>query len=485
MDKYPVSALATHIEIGDLSLADCYPQIVEHGTEQNKHEVPRIVFRACLPPRLKDGEIFNFVSVDYVNETVDNAKDKLKEIDIMSDALYYIYVGKYKTLKTPVKTILTSRGFVPNDIVNTFFESKIAKQEYKDEGDFIQTYYNEETKTAIVIGSETSDYFWNVCAAVHPRIIPWYYNVKADFKMDEHPLNEDERALVRAVDVGDNEFIAAAQKIYDSTDVAEKVQAIKFRNMYRGVRTKLIANCDSTIQSSNNEFSCLERQIQEVACKIRDAVMQKAALEAGEDEDGAVLSKLFSRSNLAVKEWRGNELIFTAGANVVAFEGEKTETIIASKGCAIYSSMSGCGLTWEQAHELLKAVLVDREIFIPVYSNFKLSLENTSITVVQHNPPAPKFVNHIPHPHHEYYECTGTNLSRAASQLRDGNYVGAVNQVAGCVGTITLEDGAVMSRFAEKMLWKKSETPFMLPDGKKVNCVDAVKWLEANKAKEE
>lgn len=476
-EKYPVSVLSSHPEIGDLSLADCYPQIVEHGTEQNKHEVPRIVFRACLPPRLKDGEIFNFVSVNMTNETVDGAKEKLKTMAFMPDSLYYIYVGQYKTLKTPVKTIFSDCGFVPNDIVNKFFDGRIEKQEYKNEGDFIQSYYNEEKKIAVVVGSIISEYFWNVCAAVCPRIIPWYFNVTPDFTLDKHPLTEDERELVRAIDIGDTAFIAATQKIYDKTDVAEKVQATKFRNMYRGVREKLIKNCNDTILQLNREFESLEKQIQERAYKIRDAVMQKQALESGKDDDGSALTKLFSRPNIAVKEWQGDDLLFTAVSDhVVPFDMDCAEEYFADLENAIYS---GChDLKREEARKLLVATFIDAEIRFPVYTNFKLSLKNTKLEVVQHSTPAPKFSAYVPHPHHEYYNCTGNNMTRAANYLKEGNYAGAVNQAIGSVGTITLDDSWVMGDFGSKLLWKKNETPFLLPDGKKVNFIDAYKWLK-------
>lgn len=476
-EKYPVAVLSIHPEIGDLSIADCYPQIVEHGTEQNKHEVPRIVFRACLPPRLKDGEKFNFVSVSYVNETVDNTKTKIDEMAFMPDSLYYIYVGQHKTLKTPVKTLLTKKGFKPNDIVNTFFDGRIEKQEYKNEGDFMQVFSDEEKRIAVVVGSIVGEYFWNVCAAVCPRIIPWYFGVKSDFKLDNHPLNEDEKALVRSVDIGDNEFVDAAQKIYDKTDVASQVQAIKFRNMYRGVREKLINNCNNTILQLNREFESLEKQIQERAYKIRDAVMQKQALESGKDDDGSALTKLFSRPNIAVKEWQGDDLLFTAVSDhVVPFDMDYAEEYFADLESAIYS---GChDLKREEARKLLVATFIDMEIRFPVYTNFKLSLKNTKLEVVQHSTPAPKFNTYVPHPHHEYYACTGNNMTRAANYLKEGNYAGAVNQAIGSVGTITLDDNWVMGDFGSKLLWKKNETPFLLPDGKKVNFIDAYKWLK-------
>lgn len=484
-EKYPISILSTHPEIGDLSLADCYPQVIEHGTEQNKHEVPRIVFRSCLPPRLKDGEIFNFASVNFTNETVDNTKDKMREMELMPNSLYYIYVGQYKTLKTPVKTIFTERGFTPNDIVNKFFDGRIEKQEYKNDGDFIQSYYNEENKIAVVVGSIVSEYFWNVCAAVCPRIIPWYFNVTPDFKLENHPLTEEERELVRAIDIGDEAFIAAAQKIYEKTDIPGRVQAIKFRNMYRGVREKLIKRHKDNISTWNGQFASLERQIQELADKIREASMLRTALEAGTDDDGSELARLFTRPNLAIKEWQGNNLIFSISSMIAPYNTDSAETDLENPHHDIYYNRDNTKLNAEEARDLLKAVFIDRIIKIPVYSNFKLSIENNRVEVIQHQEPAPKFIGYTAHPHHEYYGCTGSNIGQAAKCLAEGNYPGVIAQLIGSVATLTFSDSTVMSDFGRKILWSKSKKPFLLPDGTKVNCEKAYEWLVKYNKEEE
>lgn len=484
-EKYPVAVLSIHPEIGDLSIADCYPQIVEHGTEQNKHEVPRIVFRACLPPRLKDGEKFNFVSVSYVNETVDNTKTKIDEMAFMPDSLYYIYVGQYKTLKTPVKTLLTKKGFEPNDIVNTFFDGRIEKQEYKNEGDFMQVFSDEEKRIAVVVGSIVGEYFWNVCAAVCPRIIPWYFGVKSDFKLDNHPLNEDEKALVRSVDIGDNEFVDAAQKIYDKTDIASQVQAIKFRNMYRGVRQKLIQKHKDNIHSWNSQFASLEKQIQDLAGKIREASILRTALEAGKDEDGSELARLFTRPNLAIKEWKGNSLCFTISSMVSPFDMDSAEEDLNNDYHEIYNDYENTDLSWDEARDLLLAVFVDRKIKLPVYSNFELSMENSTVVPVRHQEPAPKFRGYTAHPHHEYYGCTGSNIGQAAKMLAEGNYPAVIAQLIGSVATITFSDSTVMNDFGRKVLWNTSQRPYLLPDGTMVNCKDAYAWLKEHENEED
>lgn len=482
--NYPVSRLSQAIDIGDKSLSDCYPHIIEFDTDDAQHAVPRVIFRAFLPHRLKEDEVFNFVVNDLAKSTVDDVKSTLNEMNFMPSSLYFIYVGKYKTLKTPVKTALTKRGFVPNDIVNRFFDQRIDKQPYKDEGDFMQVFADAENKVAIAIGSVSEDYLWNVIAAINPRVIPWYYGVESDFK--ESPLTADEITLARAVDKGEEAFVAAAQKIYNETDVADKVSAIRFKNMYKGVKEKLIRQYTDNIANWNAEFARFESQIQETAKKIRDASIMKSSLENSEEDDGKSMADFFTkRSNLSIKRWEGNALIFTVASMASPFNYDAAESDLKRSGHAIYRGRDNCDLTQDQAKKLLKAVFIDRVIKLPLYSNYRLSLSEASIRLAMNEPAAPKFAGYTPHPHHLYYGCTGNNLSQAATCMRDGNYVGAVSQVIGSTATITFADETVMAEFGNKILWNISEKPYMLPDGSFVNCKDAYKWLEENESEDE
>lgn len=482
-EKYPVSTLSTHIEIGEKALAECYPQIVEHNTDQTRHEVPRIIFRACLPPRLKDGEIFNFAVNDYTGLTVDDAKARLEATEFMPGSLNYVYVGKYKTLKTPVKTVLTRNGFAPNDIVNTFFEGRIERQEYKDDGDFMQIFFNEEKKIAIIVGSVTSDYFWNCCAALCPRIIPWYFGVKSDFSHTggEHPFNEDERALARSVDIGDEAFTAAATKIYEKTDVAERVQAVKFKNAFKGVRGTLLKQCIRNLDSYNNEYRNLANRLSEYTQKIRDEYIRKQSLEVEDDDDGSSLMRIFvGRPSLAIRNWQGNDLIFTAVANLTSFADPSLEI---ERHGNLYSGLDDRSITFDDAKALMTSVFIERGVKIPVYSNFQLSLEHAKISVLgeRHSmvaTPAPKFMGYAPQPHHYYYECFGTNDQVTNDCLCKGDYAGAVSQAIGSVPYLVFSDSCVVEKYAISQLWNKAATPYLLPDGRKVNYVDAIKWLK-------
>lgn len=485
-DKYPVSVLSSHIEIGELALAECYPNIIEHGTEQNKHEVPRIVFRTCLPPRLKDGEVFNFASVNFTEETVDRTKEKIEALNLIPNSLYYIYVGQFKTLKTPLKTIFTKRGFVPNDIVNKFFDGRIEKQEYKNEGDFIQSYYNEENKIAVVVGSMTGEYFWNVCAAVCPRIIPWYFNVTPDFKLENHPLTEAERELVRAIDIGDEAFVAAAQKIYETTDVSSKIQAVKFKNAYRSVRGKLIRNAASELDSLNRQYRETVAKLEDYSARIRDSYIRKCSLESDEDGDGSEIAMLFTgRPTIAIHSWQGNDLVFTAVANLTAYQNAETSVNNINRGIYRGYREETKEITDKEAIQLMTSVFVEREIKIPVYSNFRLSLEGGTLKTLGENQrelsnPAPKFAGYAPQPHHYYYTCLGTNEARMSECLAAGNYVGAISQAIGSCPYLVFSDECVVEKYSRKILWNKGETPYLLPDGRKVNYIDAVAWLKEN-----
>lgn len=487
MNGYPVYTLSTHIEIGDKTLSECYPQIVEDGTEQNRHEVPRIVFRACLPSRLKDNEKFNFRILDDTKWNIDEVKQSLSEIDFRPGSLYFIYVGKYKTLKTPVKTALVKRGFTPNDIVNAFLEKNISCSDHNSDGEFLQCFYDESKKVAVVVGSVTSDYYWNICAGICPRIIPWYFGVKADCgKFENHPLTADEQELVKAINIGESEFIAAAQKIYEQTDIATKVQDMRFKSMFSGIRKKLIDRHKSNIRNWNLSFKSFENQMQDLAVKIRDASLACSALEnSGEDSSVSSFSALFSRPNIAIKTWAGNDLIFSIASMVSPFNLDTAEESLDNMEHEIYNCSEDSGLEFGECRDLMHAVFVDRKIKLPVYSNFRLSLEHNSISVIQHEGPATKFSGYTPHPHHEYYGCTGSNIGTALRSMADGNYVDAIAQLVGSVATITFTDYTVMNDFARKALWNTTKTPFLLPDGTMANCLDACKWLKENNDNEE
>jgi hypothetical protein len=87
----------------------------------------------------------------------------------------------------------------------------------------------------------------------------------------------------------------------------------------------------------------------------------------------------------------------------------------------------------------------------------------------------------MPNQHIDTHGCMGDNSRIINDLLKQGEYIGALEQTISCAKSLNWADSTVMRAFMNTMYGESSYNNkcIELPDGSVVNPEEAIKWLES------
>lgn len=476
--SYPIGTLCEHKDLGRQAIGSAfYPYITEIGTTEIEHEVPRIFYRVLLENRLEEGKKFTFEFADYSKNTVDEIKNTLTDREYPEDGIVFIRVPRFKSLQAPINRILKAREYKQNELINKFILSKPKAFTNGEENEFLSTFYREESRSVIAIGTvEQGSYPWNIIAALSSKLLPWYF---------EKPLTAEEFKLVTALDKNETEFNEAMDVIFAYSKAASMIEDSNLRQMFVKAKETMVQKDDEIINYAHSTMERLTTSFNECAKKIRDASMHKTAIL---NSDGgfskAFVDLMTKNSHLKIIRWEDTDPVFEIGGySLQPAHIEALEKYIGSSLCVIYQNSDASELEFEQKQNLMEAVFIDRIISIPVCSTFHFSLSENRIYTTDGNKNPTIFKQSVRNPHHKYFNCLGNNEPKMNEYLAAGDYANAIIQAQGCVPFWNICDEAVTSRFTAGYLWNIGKNIYKLPDGTMVNCREAALWLEKKEEK--
>lgn len=476
--NYPVCTLGEHKDLGKQAIGSAiYTYITEIGTSEIPHEVPRIFYRVLLEDRLEEGKKFTFEFADYSKNTVDEIKNTLTDREYPEDGIVFIQVPRFKSLQAPINRILKTREYKQNDAINKFILSKPKAFTNGEENEFLFTFYNEDKRSAIAIGTvEQGSYPWNVIAALSSKLLPWYF---------KKPLTAEEFELVTSLDKGETEFIAAADAIFVHSKAASIIEDFNIKQMFIKAKEKMVEKDEQIISNAHSNMERLSKSFSDFAKQIRDASMHKMAIlnsDGGLSE--AFVNLMTKNSHLKIIRWENSNPVFEVGGySLQPAHIEALEKYIDSPSYNLYRHSGASELEFEQKRNLMEAVFIDRVISIPVCSTFCFSLSENRIYTTDGNKEPTVFKQSIRNPHHKYYNCLGNNEPKMNEYLASGDYANAIIQAQGCVPFWNIGDEAVTDKFTNNDLWDMDKNIYKLPDGTMVNCREAALWLEKKEEK--
>lgn len=342
-------------------------------------------------------------------------------------------------------------------------------------------FLNPELK-AIALFVEQMDYrrFHYLQCAIFP-MVPWYFDPKAG-------VSELEMSLVKSLmESTPDAYRECIAKIYDTFDFRSEVIRQKLSGFeLRFIRDALAAS-EGQYHDIANRIADFNRRLGEELMKMNDLNFRIAGmrqkLEEGNGDDSEIMDYFLRNKNLTLLDSNGATIDFIVRAKLEYYDPEMAESAINNKNSLLYSRSRGSsGIDSAGRERLYRAIFVDNKININVCAAFQLSI-NGGVNTRGHHNFGDDFNNCMPHPHIDEYNCMGDYVRIVNELMQRHDYIMALEQCIASARSLNFADGTVLGHFVNTLFSNTARNRCLeLPDGRVVNPVDALEWLNEQKA---
>lgn len=340
-------------------------------------------------------------------------------------------------------------------------------------------FLNTELKS-IALFVEQMDYrrFHYLQCAIFP-MVPWYFDPKAG-------VSELEMSLVKSLmENTPDAYRDCIAKIYETFDFRSEVIRQKLTGFeLRFIKDALEAS-EGEYTSIANRIADFNRRLGEELVKMNDLNFRIAGmrqkLEEG-DESSEIMEYFLRNKNLTLIDSNGADVDFIVRARLEYYDPEMAESAINNKNSLMYTRGRTNSVTVTDREKLYRAIFVDNKIHVNVCAAFKLSI-NGGVSTRGHHNFGEDFANCMPHPHIDEYNCMGDYVRIVNELMQRHDYIMALEQCIASARSLNFADGTVLGHFVNTLFTDGSKNRCLeLTDGRVVNPVDAIKWLNEQKA---
>lgn len=370
------------------------------------------------------------------------------------------------------------RGFVPLDDIAQFLNQKKIRSRF---------YINDEKHSALIFVENLDLKRWHLLQSLIPRYFPSWFK--------DNPINETETALLKSLT---NRYAPSYEEVIDKIagQFDFRTQFLKtsltgFENNFE--RRKLndirirIKNCQNHIESLQQNINSYFAQMEEYT--VTELGLCEKLKQGGESE---VLDYFLCNKSLELVSAYGGEITFIVNTVISSFDPDLFDSIIQRDHSFFYQHYEtgeGYGnpdFTDERIKKLMMAIFHDELLKLRVCAAYRLNFENSGYEGIRHYAyPADVLADHTPNQHIDYYACLGNNRQVVGEAMRRKDYIAAISACCSSATNINLTESNTGTFFMQKILAKNAGKIIQMPDGSTMTPIDAVKWLEANEAKEE
>lgn len=342
----------------------------------------------------------------------------------------------------------------------------------------VACFINTELKS-IALFVEQMDYrrFHYLQCAIFP-MVPWYFDPKAG-------VSEQEMSLVKSLmENSPDSYRDCIAKIYEMFDFRSEVIKQKLSGFELRFIRDALASSEGQYHEIAGRIADFNRRLGEELAKMTDLNFRIAGmrqkLEEGDGDDSEIMDYFLRNKNLTLIDSSGANVDFIVRAKLEYYDPEMAERAVNNKSSLLYTR--GRGVSKEDREKLFRAIFIDNKIYVNVCAAFQLSI-NGGVNTRGHYSFGEEFNNCMPHPHIDEYNCMGDYVKIVNELMQRHDYIMALEQCIASARSLNFADGTVLGHFIGTLFSDSSRSRCLeLPDGKVVNAVDAVKWLNEQKA---
>lgn len=434
--------------------------------------------RALLGQRMSEGEE---LTISYRNYQLSkNDADRFDDARVLSSALGLL--PEIPNTLTVVEVVDAETLDRVMSVVKGNFTSKYPNWKTEDaiEALFRKSFQalcflNKDLKSAVLFVDRMNLRKWHFIQVAIFRSLPWY------FEGDKKITDAEKRFILTLRDDNPTAYLSALHEmaaVYDFEKSRIRRLLTGFETVYERRRADSIRN---ELERHQRELNNYNEAIANVLTAIREKSYNLSGLMAALErrgEESELMEYFLTDSKLGIESVSDGVLRFTVKGFFENFDEDEAEANINNDGSAVAREVDGARINRVAMKKLMTAVFVDRTIKLRVCAAYTFEIGDRIRVNAQGNKTYPaEFSSYLPNPHIQRYSCLGNYNQIINERLRDGDYVGAVVQCEVSCNSLAWGDYMVISEFMEKM-YTATNTCFELPDGRCVDQVGAVKWLE-------
>lgn len=409
------------------------------------------------------------------NAIVSSASVKRTEVsgEVYVHSLTNTYEANVKCMEITDECIREVPGWVRLPKVTEFFHKAFR----------VDCYINKERRNVYLL-VDSMDYrklHYMQCAIF--AFMPWYFD-------PEEGVTEIEMELINSLrEKEKSHYLKVLQKIAEPLDLREK----GIRNMMAGFESReeriemyrierKIRDLMDDVNTMNSQIMSRMREKAELDTRLLGLKMK---VDEADENDSELMNYFLCNKNLTPKEIEGSVLTFVCRGYAEYFDEELAERVITNENSYLYEYGRLNQENQERREKVLRAIFLDRKLKLRLCAAYRLHLES-GIEAYSGYRFGHEEADYLPNPHIQHYRCMGNYVPTINKMIRDGNYVGVIDQCMASCQSLNFGDSTVMEKFAENLFVERNQhNQFIeLPDGTLVNMKTALEWVEEQEAKE-
>ena len=428
--------------------------------------------RAVLADRIPDGESLTIrYSCANIRDPGDTSSINAM-INTWSNATGEIFIMGLSNQDTLDQCLGAARAYAEGE-KNTWEPVEQVEALFR-KSFHVNCYINRAEHSAVLLVDRLSLRKWHSIQVVLFRCLPWFFP-------EGHPITEDEKNLFRSLSKDNpTEYLnilrhESAKYDFEKTRIQRLLTG--FETTYERRR---IETCKAEIERKRRQVEDYNNTISSLITEIRDLNINLlgsiAAVEqrSGESE---LMEYFLADRNLNIESSVNGKLRFIVKGYITDFNADEAEACINNRNSFVSQERSSARISVDDMKRLMTAVFVDNTIRIRVCAAYSFDVGDMISVSTQSNKNYPaEYSTYLPNPHIQSYSCMGSHKRIINDLLVAGDYVGAVAQCEVSAASLNWGDWAVMGSFMDRMYLDNSQY-FELPDGRCVNQVEAVNWL--------
>ena len=397
------------------------------------------------------------------------------------------YANDSITLIMFSRALETDRNAIFNFICEHFTETNNEFIRVNKVTDFYRSMFQcacfidaEHKKTVMFVGQELTmqKYHYLQCGII--AYIPWYFPKEKGVSKEEMDLIESLRMKTSEKYI---EILASFAKKADFRTNSIKQLLSGFE--IRADKARLLMT-QADIEGLIDSINSLNEQIGDYLRKKSDKEIIVMGLNAKiaeyNDDDSEIMDYFLRNKKIYLRRVTDNTMVFCVKDYCDYFDEDMIAHVLENRRSYIYTTKGASDIPTNEMQKLMKAIFVDQTLKLQMCSTYKFDLRG-SVSGVNDFQYDYNFMDAMPNPHIDRYQCLG-NYSRMINEyLKRHDYIGAIEQCVASTKSLNFGDSAVMEEFMKLMYGVSNHRNLAkinyieLPDGTMTDPRGAIKYL--------
>ncbi|MBR4022693.1 MAG: hypothetical protein IKI94_08940 [Ruminococcus sp.] len=456
---------------------EMFPNIV--GATFNGDNSFLATLRALLAPRMKKKEHIS-LNVKVRNDRDSSLRDYSDEdiVRILSDGIgnNTIFVCGFNGTESSITTSFNKIESHFTQVYPKFTELEdlhvfVAKQAN------VRFYINEEEKSVAIFVACLNTRIWHFIQSLISRLVPWYFA--------ENPINEEEKALVKALT---NRYAPEYERIIEEFASKYDFRTAQIQKLLGGFEARAkqrqldvvkneIANQQSRIERLMADYQNMIENMDNL--RIKESGLAYQIKEAGNDSE--IVDYFVCNRHINPIYVDNQHIKIIVGTTIENYDPEMYERMTKNSRSYLFTGYNvSAEAFYEEAarKKLLDAVFGDEPLLkIKVRAYYDLDMRGRVDTIQRYDYPM-EYNDYLTNPHFDFHACIGNNRPLIDQLLAKGDYIAAIEQCVSSAKNLNLSEGSqTVAPFMGRLFTSSCKAVIQLPDGTSCTPTEAYNWL--------